>query len=225
VLVFSDGLDIAKVMRLYDYFRGRCQVAFGVGTHLTNDLGPTPLNIVIKMVRCNGQPVAKLSDSPGKSMCDDRVTWPTCARCSNCRSRSIGLQGLQVVDDHQVGALQRLLLRSLHAVALGEGDIAGAHRAGRHRQLLALALAVRSVAAWPSASAVTATVEPLADGGQAARLSSPWDRFVVQPGSAIRPLKRMLPLLAWASALTDIRATHSRMEFLMTRSLVRVCPS
>jgi len=71
VLVFSDGLDITKVMRLYDYFRGRCQVAFGVGTHLTNDLGPSPLNIVIKMVRCNGQPVAKLSDSPGKSMCDD----------------------------------------------------------------------------------------------------------------------------------------------------------
>ncbi|MEG3003213.1 MAG: nicotinate phosphoribosyltransferase, partial [Comamonas sp.] len=32
VLVFSDGLDITKVMRLYDYFRGRCQVAFGVGT-------------------------------------------------------------------------------------------------------------------------------------------------------------------------------------------------
>jgi nicotinate phosphoribosyltransferase len=71
VLVFSDGLNIQKVMALFDYFRGRCQVAFGVGTHLTNDLGPTPLNIVIKMVRCNGQPVAKLSDSPGKSMCDD----------------------------------------------------------------------------------------------------------------------------------------------------------
>ncbi|WP_313317132.1 nicotinate phosphoribosyltransferase [Stenotrophomonas sp.] len=71
ILVFSDGLNIEKVMQLYDYFRGRCQVAFGVGTHLTNDLGPTPLNIVIKMVRCNGQPVAKLSDSPGKSMCDD----------------------------------------------------------------------------------------------------------------------------------------------------------
>ncbi|WP_269790117.1 nicotinate phosphoribosyltransferase [Stenotrophomonas sp. Iso1] len=71
ILVFSDGLNIEKVMQLFDYFRGRCQVAFGVGTHLTNDLGPTPLNIVIKMVRCNGQPVAKLSDSPGKSMCDD----------------------------------------------------------------------------------------------------------------------------------------------------------
>jgi len=71
VLVFSDGLDIDRVMRLYDHFKGRCQVSFGVGTHLTNDLGPTPLQIVIKMVRCNGQPVAKLSDSPGKSMCDD----------------------------------------------------------------------------------------------------------------------------------------------------------
>jgi len=71
ILVFSDGLDIAKVMGLYDYFHGRCQVAFGVGTHLTNDLGPAPLNIVIKMTRCNGQPVAKLSDSPGKGMCED----------------------------------------------------------------------------------------------------------------------------------------------------------
>ncbi|HYG05900.1 MAG TPA: nicotinate phosphoribosyltransferase [Stenotrophomonas sp.] len=71
VLVFSDGLNIAKVMELYDHFKGRCRVSFGVGTHLTNDLGPEPLQIVIKMVRCNGQPVAKLSDSPGKSMCDD----------------------------------------------------------------------------------------------------------------------------------------------------------
>ncbi len=71
ILVFSDGLDIDKVKRLHAYFRGRCKLAFGVGTHLTNDLGPTPLSIVIKMVRCNGQPVAKLSDSPGKSMCED----------------------------------------------------------------------------------------------------------------------------------------------------------
>ena len=71
VLVFSDGLDIPKVMQLYAHFRDRCLLAFGVGTNLTNDVGPTPLNIVIKMVRCNGQPVAKLSDSPGKNMCED----------------------------------------------------------------------------------------------------------------------------------------------------------
>lgn len=71
VLVFSDGLDIPKVMQLYAYFRDRCLLAFGVGTNLTNDVGPTPLQIVIKMIRCNGQPVAKLSDSAGKNMCED----------------------------------------------------------------------------------------------------------------------------------------------------------
>lgn len=71
VLVFSDGLDVPEVMRLYVHFRGRCQLAFGVGTNLTNDVGPMPIGIVIKMTRCNGQPVAKLSDSPGKNMCDD----------------------------------------------------------------------------------------------------------------------------------------------------------
>ncbi|MFC4762754.1 nicotinate phosphoribosyltransferase [Dyella koreensis] len=73
VLVFSDGLDIPKVMQLYTHFRERCLLAFGVGTNLTNDVGPTPLNIVIKMVRCNGQPVAKISDSPGKNMCEDKA--------------------------------------------------------------------------------------------------------------------------------------------------------
>jgi len=71
VLVFSDGLDIPKVMQLYQHFHGRCQLAFGVGTNLTNDVGPEPLQIVIKMIRCNGQPVAKISDSPGKNMCED----------------------------------------------------------------------------------------------------------------------------------------------------------
>ncbi|HIY71397.1 MAG TPA: nicotinate phosphoribosyltransferase [Candidatus Luteimonas excrementigallinarum] len=71
VLVFSDGLDMDQVMRLYARFRGRAKMSFGIGTNLTNDLGVPPLSIVMKMVRCNGQPVAKLSDSPGKTMCDD----------------------------------------------------------------------------------------------------------------------------------------------------------
>ena len=70
-LIFSDGLTVPRTVELYQQFRGRCQLAFGIGTNLTNDLGYEPLQIVIKMIRCNGQPVAKLSDTPSKNMCDD----------------------------------------------------------------------------------------------------------------------------------------------------------
>jgi len=70
-LIFSDGLTVPRTIELYRQFRGRCQLAFGIGTNLTNDIGHEPLQIVIKMVRCNGQPVAKLSDTPSKNMCDD----------------------------------------------------------------------------------------------------------------------------------------------------------
>ncbi|NBO15741.1 MAG: nicotinate phosphoribosyltransferase [Betaproteobacteria bacterium] len=71
ILIFSDGLTVPRIIELYERFRGRCQLAFGIGTNLTNDLGYEPLQIVIKMIRCNGQPVAKLSDTPSKNMCDD----------------------------------------------------------------------------------------------------------------------------------------------------------
>ncbi|RYF07641.1 MAG: nicotinate phosphoribosyltransferase [Comamonadaceae bacterium] len=74
-LIFSDALTVPRTIELYRQFRGRCQLAFGIGTNLTNDLGDAPdhvpLQIVIKMTRCNGQPVAKLSDAPGKNMCND----------------------------------------------------------------------------------------------------------------------------------------------------------
>ena len=70
-LIFSDGLTVPRTIELYEQFNGRCQLAFGIGTNLTNDLGYEPLQIVIKMIRCNGQPVAKLSDTPSKNMCDD----------------------------------------------------------------------------------------------------------------------------------------------------------
>jgi len=70
-LVFSDGLTFPLAIQLAKRFLGRCQVAFGIGTNLTNDVGCTPLQIVMKMVRCNGQPVAKVSDTPEKTMCDD----------------------------------------------------------------------------------------------------------------------------------------------------------
>ena len=70
-LIFSDGLTVPRTIELYQQFYGRCQLAFGIGTNLTNDLGYEPLQIVIKMVQCNGQPVAKLSDTPSKNMCHD----------------------------------------------------------------------------------------------------------------------------------------------------------
>jgi nicotinate phosphoribosyltransferase len=72
-LVFSDGLDLHKAIEIWRHFADRVQCGFGIGTHLTNDVGLTPLNIVMKLVECNGQPVAKLSDSPGKTMCTDET--------------------------------------------------------------------------------------------------------------------------------------------------------
>jgi nicotinate phosphoribosyltransferase len=71
-LVFSDSLDIPKAIEINNEFKSKTRVSFGIGTNLTNDIpGVTPLNVVIKVVKCNGSPVAKLSDSPGKIMCED----------------------------------------------------------------------------------------------------------------------------------------------------------
>ena len=70
-LVFSDGLSFPQMIEIYRYFIERSKVTFGIGTNLTNDVGHTPLNIVIKLVAANGRPVAKISDEPGKSMCED----------------------------------------------------------------------------------------------------------------------------------------------------------
>jgi nicotinate phosphoribosyltransferase len=72
-LVFSDALTFPLMIELFERFCDRTRVAFGIGTNLTNDLGYTPLQIVIKMLRCNGQPVAKLSDTPAKNMCEDEA--------------------------------------------------------------------------------------------------------------------------------------------------------
>ncbi len=72
-LIFSDALTFPRAIELTRRFAGRCKTAFGIGTNLTNDLGHEPLQIVMKMVRCNGQPVAKVSDAPEKTMCDDKA--------------------------------------------------------------------------------------------------------------------------------------------------------
>jgi len=65
---FSDGLSIDEAIKLNEAFKDRANVSFGIGTSLTNPFCPT--NIVMKMVSANGRPVAKLSNNPGKTMCE-----------------------------------------------------------------------------------------------------------------------------------------------------------
>ena len=70
-LLFSDSLNFDKAQGLYDHFKDKARVAFGIGTFVSNDTCERPLNIVIKLQTVNGRPVAKLSDTPDKAMCRD----------------------------------------------------------------------------------------------------------------------------------------------------------
>lgn len=70
-LLFSDSLDFDKAEQIYQYFKDKCKVSFGIGTYCSNDTSALPLNIVIKLQYVNGKPVAKLSDVEGKTMCSD----------------------------------------------------------------------------------------------------------------------------------------------------------
>ena len=62
LLLFSDSLNFNKAQALYDYFKNKTKVSFGIGTFCTNDTKETALNIVIKLQYVNGAPVAKISD-------------------------------------------------------------------------------------------------------------------------------------------------------------------
>ena len=68
-LLFSDNLDFGRADEIFRHFQGKARVAFGIGTYLDNDTFAEPLNIVMKTTKCNGQDVAKISDTPGKGMC------------------------------------------------------------------------------------------------------------------------------------------------------------
>ncbi len=70
-LIFSDQLSVPLAIEIARRFQGRALTSFGIGTNLTNDFGYEPINIVIKMTECNGQPVAKISDAPGKIISKD----------------------------------------------------------------------------------------------------------------------------------------------------------
>ena len=68
-LLFSDSLDFERADKLCRHFHDKVNVAFGIGTYLSNDTCVPALNIVMKPVLCNGQDVAKVSDTAGKGMC------------------------------------------------------------------------------------------------------------------------------------------------------------
>lgn len=72
VLVLSDSLNVDKAIELHNYFKGRIRTTMGIGTHITNDVGYTPINHVIKLVAADfGQgmkDVVKISDDNGKAM-------------------------------------------------------------------------------------------------------------------------------------------------------------
>ena len=73
-IVFSDGLNTKLATEIKEYCVGKIRSSFGIGTHFTNDLGVTPLNMVIKIyqVWINGEWVnaVKLSDNVGKNTGD-----------------------------------------------------------------------------------------------------------------------------------------------------------
>ena len=72
-LLFSDSLNFDKAQKLYNAFRNRTKVSFGIGTYVANNTCAEALNIVVKLQTVNGKPVAKLSDCDGKTMCRDET--------------------------------------------------------------------------------------------------------------------------------------------------------
>ena len=69
--IYSDGLTLESAVDIFARFNDQIQISFGIGTHLTNDCGFVAPQVVIKMVQCNRKPVAKISDSQAKGMCED----------------------------------------------------------------------------------------------------------------------------------------------------------
>jgi nicotinate phosphoribosyltransferase len=75
-VVYSDSLNVEKVKEIKDYVNGRIHDTYGIGTFFTNDVGTTPLNIVIKLTKVKAHPedeyldAIKLSDVKGKNTGD-----------------------------------------------------------------------------------------------------------------------------------------------------------
>lgn len=84
-LLFSDSLDFDRATAIYDHFKGRAKIAFGIGTFISNDTDVPPLNIVMKVTKCNGMDAAKISDVMGKGMCKNPEYVDYLQRCIDWR--------------------------------------------------------------------------------------------------------------------------------------------
>lgn len=84
-LLFSDSLDFEKADKIFRHFEGKAKVAFGIGTYIANDTSVPALNIVMKTTACNGQDVAKISDTEGKEMCKNPEYVDYLQRCIDWR--------------------------------------------------------------------------------------------------------------------------------------------
>lgn len=70
-IIFSDGLDVQTALEINKAVKNRINDSYGIGTNFTNDFGKSkPLNMVIKLLMCNGVHVVKLSDTPSKAIGD-----------------------------------------------------------------------------------------------------------------------------------------------------------
>ncbi len=76
LLIFSDGLTVDTIEKVYKQFNGRVRLSFGWGTHLTNDFSDCAtvnnpqmkaISLVCKVTHANGKPTVKLSDNFDKA--------------------------------------------------------------------------------------------------------------------------------------------------------------
>lgn len=77
-IIFSDSLNLEKVAEITKACKGKIGISFGIGTNLTNDVGLTPMNIVMKLTGVLGTndewiPTVKFSDEKGKQTGDPKM--------------------------------------------------------------------------------------------------------------------------------------------------------
>ena len=84
-LLFSDSLDFERADKIWKNLHDRINVAFGIGTYISNDTDVEALNIVMKVTDCNNMDVAKISDVSGKGMCKNPDYVDYLQRCIDWR--------------------------------------------------------------------------------------------------------------------------------------------